>query len=204
MSEPEDIKEIIAENLLRFRTQANLTQVQLAELLNYSDKAVSKWERGESVPDIRVLMQIAGIYNIKLDDLVTRPAEVEVKPKLHMRKKRVLITLLSFALVWFIATGVFVILNYIPGVIYEFLSFVCAAFVSSVVLTVFSAIWGNRVTNAITCSLILWSLAAMIFAFLYLFTEGSRLWLLFVAASPFEVLIILWFLFRNIVFRKSK
>ena len=56
MYEIDDIKDIIAENLVRFRTKANLTQVQLAELLNYSDKAVSKWERGESVPDIRVLM----------------------------------------------------------------------------------------------------------------------------------------------------
>ena len=50
MSEPEDIKDIIAENLLRFRTQANLTQAQLAELLNYSDKAVSKWERESLFP----------------------------------------------------------------------------------------------------------------------------------------------------------
>ncbi len=198
MSEPEDIKDIIAENLLRFRTQANLTQAQLAELLNYSDKAVSKWERGESIPDIRVLMQIAGIYNIKLDDLVSRPAEKEVKPVLHKRKKRLLITLLSFALVWFIATGMFVILNYIPDLQHEYLCFVCAAFVSSIVLTVFSVLWGNRITNAISCSLILWSLAAMIFTFLYLFTEIPGRWLLFVAACPFEVLIILWFVFRKV------
>lgn len=198
MNEPEDIKDIIAENLLRFRTQANLTQAQLAELLNYSDKAVSKWERGESVPDIRVLMQIASIYNIKLDDLVSRPAEKEVKPVLHKRKKRLLITLLSFALVWFIATGLFVILNYIPNLSYEFLSFVCAAFVSSIVLTVFSVMWGNRITNAISCSLILWSLASMIFTFLHLFTELSGSWLIFVAACPFEVLIILWFVFRKV------
>ena len=198
MSEPEDIKDIIAENPLRFRTQANLTQAQLAELLNYSDKAVSKWERGESIPDIRVLMQIAGIYNIKLDDLVSRPAEKEVKPVLHKRKKRLLITLLSFALVWFIATGMFVILNYIPDLQHEYLCFVCAAFVSSIVLTVFSVLWGNRITNAISCSLILWSLAAMIFTFLYLFTEIPGRWLLFVAACPFEVLIILWFVFRKV------
>ena len=97
MYEIDDIKDIIAENLVRFRTKANLTQVQLAELLNYSDKAVSKWERGESVPDIRVLMQIAGIYNITLDDLVSRPKEKEVRPVLHKRKKQVLITLLAFA-----------------------------------------------------------------------------------------------------------
>lgn len=198
MNETDDIKEIIAENLLRFRTKANLTQAQLAELLNYSDKAVSKWERGESVPDIRVLMQIAGIYNITLDDLVRRPAEKEVRPVLHKRKKRLLITLLSFALVWFIATGLFVILCYIPGVEHEFLSFVCAAFASSVVLTVFSAMWGVRATTAITCSLILWSLAAMIFTFLYVYTSTQRLWLLFVAASPFQVLIILWFVFRKV------
>lgn len=198
MSETDDIKEIIAENLLRFRTRANLTQAQLAELLNYSDKAVSKWERGESIPDIRVLMQIAGIYNITLDDLVSRPKEKEVKPVLHKRKKHVLITLLSFALVWFIATGVFVILSYIPGLSHEYLSFVVAVFVSSIVLTVFSAVWGNRITNAITCSLILWSLATMIFTFMYIFTEIPSLWLLFVAASPFEVLIILWFVFRKV------
>ena len=194
----DDIKEVIAENLLRFRTQANLTQAQLAELLNYSDKAVSKWERGESVPDIRVLMQIAGIYNITIDDLVSRPKEKEVKHVLHKRKKRLLITLLSFALVWFIATGLFVILCYIPDLTHEYLCFVAAAFVSSIVLMVFSAVWGNRITNAIACSLILWSLAAMLFAFMYLFTSVSNLWLLFVAASPFEVLIILWFVFRKV------
>ena len=198
MNEQGDIKDIIAENLLCFRTKANLTQAQLAELLNYSDKAVSKWERGESVPDIRVLMQIAGIYNITLDDLVSRPKEKEVKPVLHKRKKQILITLLSFALVWFIATGIFVILCYIPDLEYEYLSFVAAAVVSSIVLTVFSAVWGNRITNAITCSLIVWSLAATIFTFMYLFTEIGNLWLLFIAACPFEVLIILWFVFRKV------
>ena len=86
---------------------------------------------------------------------------------------------------WFIATGLFVILCYIPDLTHEYLCFVAAAFVSSIVLMVFSAVWGNRITNAIACSLILWSLAAMLFAFLYLFT-------------PFEVLIILWFVFRKV------
>ena len=198
MYEIDDIKDIIAENLVRFRTKANLTQVQLAELLSYSDKAVSKWERGESVPDIRVLMQIAGIYNITLDDLVSRPKEKEVRPVLHKRKKQVLITLLAFALVWFIATGLFVILCYVPDLVYEWLCFVAPALASSIVLTVFSALWGNKITNAVTCSLILWSLAALIYTAMYLFTAVPSLWLLFVAACPFELLIILWFVFRKV------
>ena len=54
-----DLKDIIAHNLVRLRQQAGLTQLKLAEKLNYSDKAVSKWEMGESIPDILVLIQLA-------------------------------------------------------------------------------------------------------------------------------------------------
>lgn len=194
----DDIKKIISENLLRFRVQAGLTQAQLAEKLNYSDKAVSKWERGESVPDVRILMQIADIYNIKLDDLVSRPAEKQVRPRLNMRKKRILITLISFAFVWFLATGIFVILNYIENLNYEYMSFVCATLASSVVLTVFSALWGNRMTSAVACSLVLWSAVSIIFTCLYLFTEVALPWLIFVVAAVFELLIIFWFVFRKV------
>ena len=41
-----DIKLNLAENLVKYRKHFNLTQAELAEKLNYSDKAVSKWERG--------------------------------------------------------------------------------------------------------------------------------------------------------------
>ncbi|MCD8308996.1 MAG: helix-turn-helix domain-containing protein [Clostridia bacterium] len=198
MSEEEDVKDIIAANLVRFRNKAGLTQLQLAEMLNYSDKAVSKWERAESIPDIRVLMQIAGIYNIKLDDLVTKPKEKEVKPVLHKTKKRLLITALSVVLVWFIATGIFALLCFIPEVDYEYFVFIAATFATSVVLVVFSAVWGNRITNAISSSLVVWTLAANIFVLMETFTNIPNLWLIFVAASPFEVLVILWFFFRKV------
>ena len=54
-----ELRGIIAKNICSLRTGAGLTQLQLAEILNYSDKAVSKWERGESVPDIFMLKRIA-------------------------------------------------------------------------------------------------------------------------------------------------
>ena len=52
----EDIRSIIANNLVILRRKKEMTQTELAEMLNNSDKAVSKWERGESVPDISVLV----------------------------------------------------------------------------------------------------------------------------------------------------
>lgn len=66
----EDLKRIIADNIAELRKAVPLTQAELAEKLNYSDKAVSKWERGESIPDVIVLKQIAGIFGVSVDYLL--------------------------------------------------------------------------------------------------------------------------------------
>lgn len=195
-----DLKEVIAENLVRLRQQAGLTQLRLAEMLNYSDKAVSKWERGESIPDIRVLIQLAEIYHIKVDDIICEQPEGVVKPKINLKKKRLLIVLLSVGLVWFVATGVFALL-YFWSVTesYAWLSYIVAPFACAVVLTVFSVIWGTKLTNALACTGILWSLVAIFHVFFAVFAPAvDKWWLFYVVAAPFQVLIIFWFFFRKV------
>lgn len=194
-----DLKEVIAKNLIRLRQDAGLTQLQLAEMLNYSDKAVSKWERGESIPDLRVLIQLANIYHITVDDIVSEKSEIAVKPKLNLGKKRLLVTLLSVGLVWFIATGIFAVVYFITAVArFAWLVFIVAPFVSAVVATVFSALWGTRLTNALSSSLIVWTLVVIIYVFLAVFSSMDNLWLFFVVAVPFQILIVLWFFLRKV------
>ena len=53
------IKQNFARNLLAYRKARGLTQSQLAEKLNYSDKSISKWERGDVLPDIVTISMIA-------------------------------------------------------------------------------------------------------------------------------------------------
>ena len=67
----ENIKQIVAKNIADLRRASGLTQMEFAEKLNYSDKAVSKWERGDSLPDVAVLKQIADLFQVTLDYLVT-------------------------------------------------------------------------------------------------------------------------------------
>ena len=67
----DDLKLIVAANITDLRKKNNITQAELAQRLNYTDKAVSKWERGESLPDVAVLKQIADIFSVKIDYLVT-------------------------------------------------------------------------------------------------------------------------------------
>lgn len=194
-----DLKEVIAKNLIRLRQDAGLTQLQLAEMLNYSDKAVSKWERAESIPDLRVLIQLAAIYHITLDDIVSEKSEIAVKPKLNLGKKRLLITLLAVGLVWFIATGIFAVVYFITAVArYAWLVFIVAPFVSAVVATVFSVLWGSRLTNAIASSAVVWTLVAMVVVFLAVFSSMENLWLFCIVAAVFQILIVLWFVLRKV------
>ena len=101
-----DFKLIVAKNLIKFRKANGLTQLELAEKLNYSDKAVSKWERGESLPDVYMLQIIADMFGITLNDLVSENTEV-VKPKGKFNKN--IVMALSVGLVWLVAVVLFVL-----------------------------------------------------------------------------------------------
>lgn len=201
----DELKETISKNLVALRTAARLTQLQLAEKLNYSDKAVSKWERGEAIPDIRVLKKLSEIYNISVDDIITDSADSKVKPKMHTGKKRLLITLLSAGLVWFISTVIFMVVFFIPeSAPYAYLVYVCAPFICAIVLTVFSAIWGNWITNTFACSLLVWTAAAIFHVFVRAFVPNfDKIYFIYIVAGVFEVLILLWFPFRKLYKRKQ-
>ena len=198
----EDLKDIVAKNLVELRARAGFTQLELAEKINYTDKAVSKWERGEALPDIRVLVRIAEIYNITVDDIVSQHTVKKIRPKMHIGKKRLLITMLSVGLVWFIATLVFMGLFFFD-VEHPYLVFVCTPFVCSIPLIVFSAKWGNWITDTLACSLLVWSLAAIFHVFVIKLTSFNKIYFIYIVAGVFELLIIWWFMLRRVLKRKK-
>lgn len=194
----DDIKEVIAANLTHLRQKAGLTQVQLAEALNYSDKAVSKWERGESVPDLRVLIKLSEIYHVSLDDMLKKRLDKRVKPRLNLYKSRLIITLLAIGFVCVVATVVFMIFYYIPAFRgYAYLSFVCAPFVAAIVFTVLASVWYRRLTMAIGASVVLWSAVLIVHVVLKLFTE-IPVWPFYIVAGGMQILIIGWFVLRKL------
>ncbi|MDE7301396.1 MAG: helix-turn-helix domain-containing protein [Clostridia bacterium] len=193
-----ELKEVIAENLTRLRQEAGLTQLQLAEMLNYSDKAVSKWERGESIPDLRVIIQLADIYHMTVDDIVREQKSTTAKPRLNLRKKHLLIALLSAGLAWVIATGVFMILFYTQASPYAYLAYVVAPFVSFVVLTVFAGIWASRWVLWLTASAVIWSIVLIVHVFIWQFGTNISVWPFYVVAGAVEIMVIGWFVLRKL------
>ena len=155
----EDVKPIIAKNITALRQAQKMTQIELAEKLNYSDKAVSKWERGESVPDIGVLKAIADMFGVTVDyllreDTVSIPAPVEEQP-IKSKRNVTVVTLLSMLLVWMVATLSYVIMNMVcPDLKVRWLPFLVALPVSAIVWLVFNSIWFNRRRNYLIVSLL--------------------------------------------------
>ena len=78
MEKYENLTAVIAENLIYYRKKAGLTQSELAEKLSYSDKSVSKWERKEGVPDIHILVQLAKLYGLTVNDFLTTKKKQKV------------------------------------------------------------------------------------------------------------------------------
>ena len=72
-----ELKLVTAGNLIQLRTSRGMTQAELGALLNYSDKTISKWERGEAIPDAYVLTQLAEIFGVTVDALLSPPGKWE-------------------------------------------------------------------------------------------------------------------------------
>lgn len=195
-----ELKEIIASNLTAYRRREGLTQQQLAEKLNYSDKAVSKWERAESVPDVIVLKTIADLYGITVDDLLCEKIVATKTKRKGKRLTHLLIASLSAGLVWLIATVVMVVWQLIDSSqVVAGDIFLTALPVSLIVIVVFSCIWGKLWHTGVSVSALIWSLCVLINVLLPF--EDS--WLVFLIGAVLQVLIILWTLLL-LVLKKGK
>ncbi len=191
----QEIKEAIAANIQELRRSHKMTQSELAGKINYTDKAVSKWERAESVPDISALKQIADTFSVTVDYLITREHK-EYKQRKKQRRQvsrnnRTIISLISVVVVWLVALFIYMNIDLFAKNNLNWLVFVYAVPVSAIVSLIFNSIWGNRRFNYLIISVIMWTILASIFITVLLFA-GKPVWLMFTLGAPAQIIIILW------------
>lgn len=187
-----NLKQIIAKNLIELRKRKKYTQSDLANILQYSDKSISKWEKGDSLPDIEVLATICNLYNVTLDYL-THEGTYEEKKEYHVKnnyaRNKIIIVGLIVSLVWFITVGLFVYeisykeINYWPILIWAFP-------ISFLILLIFNSIWGRKSWKFPTISCLTWTTISAIFLhFLY---YHQNIWPIFLMGIPLQIAVILW------------
>lgn len=190
-----ELKNIIAKNISDLRKDRGMTQLELAEALNYSDKSISKWERAEAIPDVAVLKEIADLFGVSLDYMVEEEHKQKTMDKISNFKKlhnHAFITGICVLVVWLFALGGFVIADIIAGsgIKFTWLSFVYAVPLTFIVWLVLNSIWFNKRRNYFIISLLMWSSLAAIFVTFLLF--DINLWKLFLLGIPAQIIIIFW------------
>ena len=175
-----------------------MTQLELGEKLNYSDKAISRWERGEAVPDAGVLLQLSQLFGVTVDYLLHEHAEEKSQKVPPRRINHRTVALISFIGVWTAALFVFIVF-YLLGQI-QWLSFVYALPVSLTVLLVMNSVWGKRKANLYIISALNWSLLATV----YLSVWRRNWWILFLLGIPAQIITCLSFRIRPKPQRKKE
>lgn len=194
MENNKDINKIIGKNLLALRKDKKLTQVELAEMFNYSDKSISKWETGESLPSIEVLYELSKFYGTSLDSLTREDFQIEKPDAKKVRDKllpaHLVITLLATSVVWLLATILFVSVKLTYSINYGII-FLWALPISCVVLLIFNAIWGKNYLMFVILSLLNWSLLTSIHLQV-LIEMPHNIWPIYLLGIPLQIAIILW------------
>lgn len=191
----DDLAVTVGKNIMRLRRMANMTQLDLAEKLNYSDKSISKWEQGNGMPDVRILVRLADLFNVSVDDLVRDHAEKPIVPKKTKLIRRLIIIACSVGLCWLVATVFYVLLGiFIPAIQKDlWLAFLYAVPFSAIVVLVFSSIWGYRATRVVSLSVLIWTLLACVYLTAFVCGYQDNMWLLFLIGVPLQVLTLFFF-----------
>ena len=186
-----DLKQAIASNISKLRKQKKLTQLEFAKALNYSDKAISKWERAESIPDVIILKQIADLFGVTVDYIINEHTDNEKILVIEEKKKnkinKISLTLLATCPIWIIATIVFTFALMLAD-IYLWQSFIVGIPFSLLIFLIFNSIWGNKRNNYFIVSCFVWSILLC----LYLCFIKFNVWQLFILGVPAQISIILW------------
>ena len=200
----EKLKYVIGKNIAAYRKRCGLTQVGLADKLNYSDKAVSKWERGESTPDIITLAQLAEQFGVTVNELIQDPdalpehtgavqhaMEKVVEKTLKRKADKNIILGLSSILVWFVALFLYVVLS---GLELEnsWLAFFYAIPANAIVLLSLRSAWHDFRWNRALISTIMWGALLSIYVTLSVLAD-INFWKMFLLGVPGQIAILLWF-----------
>ena len=207
------LKKQIGRNIVSYRKRAAMTQALLAEKLNYSDKAVSKWERGESMPDVLTLVQIAELFDVTVNDIlvdpdalpaqtgrVVRVMEKAVEKNLKRKADKRIILGLSSLLVWFVAVFCFVLFSLLE-ISESWVAFVYAIPADCIVMLSLRSAWKDFRWNKLLISGIMWGALLSVFVSVLVFVDVMlwvKLWEIFLLGIPGQLAIFLWFrMFRR-------
>lgn len=186
----EDLKIVVASNLINLRKAAKLTQAELGEKIGYSDKSISKWERADALPDVYVLKTMADLYGVTVDHILTEHGEWKPEPKKtflsDVDAKN--ITEISLLGIFALALLIFVVFWILDQFVW--ITFIYALPVALITLLVLHSVWQEGKYNYLIIALLVFSIA-IAFYFSFYYFAGKNYWQIMLLLIPGELIVYL-------------
>lgn len=199
--EESELRGRVAKRIALYRKNCGMTQLELAEKINYSDKSVSKWERGDGMPDTFVLFQLAELFGVTVDALlyeeIEHPESLHAAEKKHDRLRRLAKTLLLVGLVWLCGTVLYFLINLAVNIFSfnitntELIFLYCLPF-SCIVLIIFTKLWWNPLSCFFSVSGLVWTAPLSVYCTFSRYDTKN----MFLICAVLQILVVLWFVMR--------
>lgn len=192
MAVMEDVKKIVSQNLVRLRKESNLTQAELAKRINYSDKAISRWEKGEVVPDLETIYALSEAFGVPVGAITEKQQETErTEEQMPAIRQKILSQIFLLCEIWFVVCVIYVYVK-ITRETSIWQLFVWGVPASAIVLWFTTRKEKADVLLFIYASVFVWSFIACV----YLHLLAANPWYLFFAGLPLQGLLVIRYIFN--------
>ena len=186
-----NVKETVRSNLVKLRKEHKFTQMELAEKIGYSDKAISRWETGEVNPDIETLDRLAEIYGVDITVFFTEYDAKEYKTK-SLREmqlgRKLAVWILLIVAIWYMGIMLFIYSStFEVDSSRSWLIFIWLLPITFLVCSLINVKWGHNIAGIIFNSLLCWTLLTAI----YLQLLAYNIYLLFISGVPIQIAILI-------------
>ena len=196
------LKQVVGENLIALRKANHLTQFELAEKMNYSDKSISKWENGDTLPDLETLNELCKFYGVTLDYLTHEVHENKTQFVIEDKKmivNKAMIVALIDSIIWMIATIIFVYSILLKKGEPYWPIFIYAVPVTCLVTAIFCRNYFRMTRKGyfVIWTILIWAgISSAFFAILY--NRDIAVWPLFLLGIPAQVSLSIWTFIKKI------
>ena len=202
----ENLALTVGKNLSALRKREGLTQQELAQQIHYSDKSISKWELGYSLPSVDVLLDFANYYGVSLDYLTKEQDEaaieqaVEEKKKVENNSNKAIILAMSLTFVLLVAMCIYFSSYFFK----ETAVSLWIVFVWMVPVMAFLSAWEvklmyhNRLAVFVLASVFLWTfILSFGIHFQFFLQPGENIWFTLIVGIPIQVIIALLYRYKK-------
>ena len=188
----ENLREIIATNIINLRKAKNWTQVKLARRINFSDKAVSRWEKGEVMPDIETIQRLSEVFDVPMTAIIEKQKKQQQETKTKPTKQEVLSQIFLVCEIWTILSVAYAYLNISSG-LNVWKIFLWGVPATVLLLYIVNLRHKHNVSSFVYGTIFIWTFTACLFIQMI----HLHAWFFFILGIPIQGMLVVRYLVKH-------